>query len=73
MRALFGGVIMNLALGLPDFPLLLIDELKDRLKPFNCTVRQVDFDVQVYCEGSLQTCAEVIAIVQDYNFRPKEY
>lgn len=63
---------MKLFLGLADFPLLLLEELKDRLKMFpETTIVQKGFDIEVHCEGSPLTCAEVIAIVEEYSFKPQ--
>lgn len=61
---------MKLTLGLCNFPLLLFEELKKDLAPYECKVLIQGLDVEVVFTGDFQSCNEVIEIVQSYNLKP---
>lgn len=67
-----GDVVVKVVLGIADFPLLLLEELTNKLRPYNCVIRQDGFDIEVYYEGSSHACDEVIAIVRYYDFHCKD-
>lgn len=62
---------MNLSITIEDFPLLLLDMMKQELNKFTeCEVVELGPDVKISCSSDVVKCMEVIAVCEKYNVRP---
>ena len=64
---------MKLAVTISDFPLPLLDSMKQRLeKVAPCDILQSGSEVSVTCNAEMVKCMEVIAVVDKYNCKIDE-
>lgn len=60
---------MKMSITISDFPLLLLDTMKQDLSRYaECEVTQLGADVKIVCTANMVKCMEVIAISDKYNF-----
>lgn len=62
---------MNLSITIENFPLLLLDLMKQELSKFTeCEVMELGPDVKVTCSSDVVKCMEVIVVCEKYNVKP---
>lgn len=60
---------MKISITINDFPLLLLDSMKQELNKYvDCEVVELGSDVKISCSADVVKCMEVVAVCDKYNF-----